>query len=153
MTVHGLEVRPLTAAERPRLIDLLTREWGSSQIVSRGQIHDAATAPALGAFRDGRMAGLATYETREDQCEVLTLNAFTPRQGIGAALLRATARAAKSAGCRRLWLITTNDNLDAIRFYERQGLRLVAVHPGAVDQARKLKPSIPEFAPDGARIS
>jgi len=46
-------------------------------------------------------------------------------------------------GCRRVWLITSNDNLDALRFYQRRGLRLVAVHRGAIDEARRVKPSIP----------
>ncbi len=32
-------------------------------------------------------------------------------------------------------------------------MRLVAVHHGAIDEARKLKPSIPEFGENGVRIS
>lgn len=40
------------------------------------------------------------------------------------------ANTARQCGCRRLWLITTNDNL-------------VAVHPNALKAARKIKPQIP----------
>jgi len=47
----------------------------------------------------------------------------------------------------------TNDNLGAISFYEHRGMRLAAVHHGAADLARKLKPAIPEFAENGMRIS
>jgi len=64
-------------------------------------------------------------------------------QGAGTALLTAVEAAAAAAGCRRLWLITTNDNLDALRFYQRRGYRLAALYPGAVDEARRVKPTIP----------
>ena len=149
----GLEVRPLSATERHDLRDVLTREWGSPQIVSRGRVHDAAEARVLGAFRGEELVGLATYELSGRECEVLTLNAFEPRRGIGSALLDAVAREARAAGARRLWLITTNDNAGAIHFYEAIGMHLAAIHLGAADEARRLKPSIPEFAADGTRIS
>lgn len=153
MIATELAVRPLTQGERRQLRQFLTREWGSAQIVSRGQVHDAAQAEALGAFRRRRMLGLVTYVTAGGECEVLTLNALEQRRGIGGALLKAVAVEAKAAGCWRLWLITSNDNRGAIAFYESQGLRLVAVHSGALDESRRLKPSIPEFTPDGTRIS
>lgn len=139
--------------EHPLTMELLAQRWGSPQIVSRGRVHDASEAGALGAFDDAELVGLATYELSGEECEVLTLDALERGLGIGSALLDAVARKARSAGCRRLWLITTNDNAGAIRFYERRGMRLAAVHRGAVDQARRLKPSIPQFAEDGTRIS
>jgi ribosomal protein S18 acetylase RimI-like enzyme len=74
---------------------------------------------------------------------LVTLDAFTEGQGIGSALLDAVTDEARRQGCRRLWLITTNDNLHALRFYQRRELRLVSVHRDAVDDARQLKPSIP----------
>jgi ribosomal protein S18 acetylase RimI-like enzyme len=148
-----LEVRLLTPAEQPQLRELLVRRWGSPEIVSRGRVHDASAGPAIACFADDRLVGLATYRIHDEQCELLTLNAFERRRGIGSRLLAAVAARAQSAGCRRLWLITTNDNLTAIRFYERRGLKLVAVHHDAVDAARKLKPQIPEFAENGIRIS
>jgi hypothetical protein len=43
-------------------------------------------------------------------------------------------------------VITTNDNVDALRFYQRRGFRLAALHQGAVDDSRaRLKPEIPEI--------
>jgi ribosomal protein S18 acetylase RimI-like enzyme len=56
--------------------------------------------------------------------------------------------AAIRAGCVRLWLITTNDNLHALGFYQKSGFRLVALHPDAVAESRRLKPSIPEVGLD-----
>jgi ribosomal protein S18 acetylase RimI-like enzyme len=146
-------LRRLSAEDRPLLVDVLTREWGAPQIVSRGRVHDASLGPAIGAFDAGELVGLATYDIAEGDCQILTLNAFVGDRGIGTRLVESVAQAARSAGCQRLWLITTNDNAEAIRFYERRGLRLVAVHHGAMDDARRLKPSIPEFGAGGVRIS
>ena len=43
-----------------------------------------------------------------------------------------------------MWLVTTNDNLDTFRFYQRRGFRLTELRVGSVDKARRhLKPSIP----------
>ena len=88
--------------------------------------------------------GVASYRLEGGECELVTLDALHKGEGIGSVLLVRVSEEAARQSCRRLWLVTTNDNLDAIRFYQRRGMRLVAVHPGAVDDAREMKPSIPE---------
>jgi len=93
--------------------------------------------------QNGRPLGLATYEIIGDECQLVTLHAFQPFAGIGTALVQAVRDVAADEGCRRLWLITTNDNLDALRFYQRRDFELVAVHRDLRDTARRLKPSIP----------
>ena len=50
---------------------------------------------------------------------------------------------AAGAGCRRFWVVTTNDNVDALRFYQRRGFRLAELRTGAVDRSRQEKPQIP----------
>jgi N-acetylglutamate synthase-like GNAT family acetyltransferase len=75
--------------------------------------------------------------------EIVSLDALVQHSGVGSALLTAAAEAANQHGARRIWLVTTNDNLDALRFYQRRGLRIVDVAPGMVDAARAVKPSIP----------
>ncbi|MEV4512155.1 GNAT family N-acetyltransferase [Dactylosporangium sp. NPDC049525] len=92
----------------------------------------------------GERVGLLTYEIAATGLEIVTIDAVRPHRGIGTALLDAAKAVAADAGCTRLWLITTNDNLDALRFYQRRGLRIRAVHPGAVQRARRRKPQIPE---------
>ncbi len=125
------------------MVRLLRERWAGPLVVSRGRIHDATRLRALLAEdADGRV-GLATFRIDDAGAELVTLDAVIQRRGIATALLRAVTEAATAARSRRLWLITTNDNVDALRFYQRQGLRLVAVHRGAVDEARRLKPQIP----------
>ena len=118
------------------MAEVLEERWGSTEIVSRGRRHPAERLPALVAERSGERCGLLTYRVDHDQLEVVSLDSLQPRQGVGSALLEAVTMVAGSRSCRRAWLVTTNDNLDAIRFYQRRGFRMVAVHPGAVDEAR-----------------
>lgn len=127
--------------DRPWAEARMDAEWGGALQARRGEFQDVLALPGFVYEEDGRPLGIATYRIESDQCELAFIEALEKRRGIGTALLAAVCVAA--AGCGRLWLVTTNDNLDALRFYQRRGLRLVAVRPGAVDDARAtLKPSI-----------
>lgn len=139
----------MTTSDRPWVVRTLTEHWLSPKSVSRGRVHDADRAPGFLAEHNGRPIGLVTYCIEGDQCEVLTLNSLCEGIGVGAALLEEVAGTARRAGCRRVWLITTNDNLPAIRFYQRRGWRLAAVHPKALEESRRLKPEIPLVGIDG----
>lgn len=142
-------VREPNEADRAWVEQVLRSSWGATTMVSRGRLHDTTRCPALVAVQADEPVGLATFRFHDDQCELLTLDALTKHAGIGSALLAGVARGAQERGCRRLWLITSNDNLAAMRFYQRRGMRVVAVHRGAVDEARRLKPSIPEVGEYG----
>lgn len=145
-------VRELRLHERARLEQQLRRSWGSATIVSRGRSRDASQLPALVCAAGDELVGLATFEIRGSECELVTIEALRRSQGIGSALLDAVVEQARQRGCRRLMLVTTNDNLAALGFYQRRGLRLCAVHRGAVDEARTLKPEIPLTGENGIPI-
>src|SRR5947199_10651589 len=121
---------------------VLCDRWGATAVVSRGRVHDALHLPALIAERAGMSSGLVTYQVDGPGCELVTLDALTPYQGTGTVLVEAVARIARGARCTRLWLITTNDSLDALRFYQRRGIVIVGVHRGGRTRARQLKPTI-----------
>jgi len=143
-----VRVRPLGEADRQWATGKLRELWGEG-VVSRGRLLDATVLPGFVAEGDGEPAGLLTYRVDGGDCEVVTINAFLRGAGAGTALMEAVAAAARDAGCRRVWLITTNDNLRALRFYQRRGFRLAALHRDALDRSRELKPSIPEVGLDG----
>jgi GNAT superfamily N-acetyltransferase len=147
-----VEARELAIADRPWAERLVSRHFGSSRVVSRGVLHDSRSLPGLIAEADGIPVGLLQYRLAGGQCEVVVLIAVRPRRGVGRFLLRAAEPIARAHGCRRLWLVTTNDNHPALSFYRAIGWRRVAVHRGAVRVSRRLKPEIPELAPDGTPI-
>jgi GNAT superfamily N-acetyltransferase len=100
---------------------------------------------ALVAVDDGgKLAGVLTYVEGEGEGEILTLHATRQWAGAGTALVEALKRHAAERGWRRIWVLTTNDNIDGLRFYQRRGFRLTQLNAGAVDDARAtLKPEIP----------
>lgn len=147
-----LSIGDLTGADRPWANQLLLHQFGSLVIVTRGHVHRAEELPGLVALHAGAPAGLLLYHLAGDSCEVVLLQAAVQGVGLGSALLAAACDKGRAAGCRRLWLITTNDNMPAIRFYQRRGMRLVAVHHGAIAESRKLKPEIPLLGVDDRPI-
>ena len=93
------------------------------------------------AERDGQLVGILTYRREGKDCELAFVAALERRLGIGTRLLEALRQAVADCDC--IWLVTTNDNLDALRFYQRRGFVLLALRPGAVDEAwQELKPQI-----------
>lgn len=142
-----VDLLPRRPEDRPAL-EAALRGWNALRVARRGELVDPVDHPAVLAWSDGQLVGVATYVLDGDACELLTLHAATRLQGVGTALLAAVQQVARDAGCGRLWVVTTNDNVDALRFYQRRGLRLVTLRPGAVDRSREdLKPGIPR---DGA---
>ena len=142
-------LRPLTDANRARVREFIVRRWGAEIVVAHGVVYHPDELPGFIAWRGDEMVGLVTYHVEASACEIVTIDSTQPGAGIGTALIDAVKAFARQAGCTRLWLITTNDNLDALRFYQKRGFALVAAHRGAVDQARKLKPEIPIIGNDG----
>jgi DNA-3-methyladenine glycosylase I len=137
-------VAPIHEEERAEIAQFLRVRWGSSQVVAHGNVYTPHTLPGF-VVRDaeGDLVGLVTYHMAGDACEIVTIDSVREGQGIGSALIRAVEGAASSAGCRRLWLITTNDNLKALGFYQKRGFAIVAVHRDAVTRSREIKPEIP----------
>jgi DNA-3-methyladenine glycosylase I len=147
-----MKIRSLTPADRDWVARHVAQQWGAEIVVVHGMIYHAAELPGFIAELDGVAAGLITSHIAGDACEIVTLDSLIEGRGIGTALIEAVKAAAIAAGCRRLWLVTTNDNLHALGFYQKRGFRLVAVRLGAVDEARKLKPEIPLVGNDGIPI-
>jgi ribosomal protein S18 acetylase RimI-like enzyme len=136
------EIRPVRDDERGQVATLLTERWGSPVVVSRGIRHDLRELPTLVAEQNGDIVGIVTYAPGTDEAEITSLDALRPDHGFGTALLDAVVDIALASGWRRLWLVTTNDNMHALRFYQRRGWQLVALHRDAIDEARRLKPEI-----------
>lgn len=149
----GVSVRPLAEADRAWLRGVVRERWWAPEVVSRGVVHRPEELPGFVAELDGRPAGLATVRIDGGECEVVTIDALVEDRGIGTALVEAVVADARARRLERVWLITTNDNLRGLRFYQRRGFLLVAVHRDAVTRARaELKPQIAEVGHHGIAI-
>ena len=140
----SVNIREYAPGDR-QWLEAIAAPGGGTGVVSRGVLHDFTTYPGFVAEKAGHRCGFAFHRVEGDECELVAIEATQQWCGIGTALIAAAEQAVRDAGCRRIWLVTTNDNIDAIRFYQRRGYRLAAVHSGAVDGARRIKPSIPDI--------
>lgn len=145
-------IRALTAADRGWLRALITRRWGAEIVVVHGAVYRPHALDGFVAEQDGAPAGVLTYHVAGDACEIVTLDSLREGMGIGTALIAAAREVAQQSGCGRLWLITTNDNTHALRFYQRRGFVLAALRRDAVSTARRIKPEIPLIGDDGIPI-
>ena len=148
----AIQVRPLATADLDWVRDILVRKWQSPRIVRRGSICNADRLPGFVAVREDRRVGLVTYVIQDEECEIVTLNSLEEGIGVGTSLVEAVRSEAITSKCRRLWLITTNDNLEALSFYQRRGFVLAALYRNALEQSRKLKPEIPRVGSHGIPI-
>ncbi|HSK94157.1 MAG TPA: GNAT family N-acetyltransferase [Candidatus Angelobacter sp.] len=144
-----LDVRDFGPADHDWASGLLSAYGGGvPQMARLGELLDPLQHEGIVAEQDGRPVGLLTVSESERGLEVLTLHSQVEGVGAGSRLLETALRVAVASGAPRLWLLTTNDNLRAIRWYLRRGMRVAAVHDGGVAPDRTIKPQIPERNPD-----
>jgi ribosomal protein S18 acetylase RimI-like enzyme len=147
------DIRSLTEEDSPFVRRFMVEHWGGEEIVVHKTVYHPDELPGFAVVWEGEIAGLITYQMQENSCEIVTLNSLQPNQGIGLALIKKVETAARDKGCARLRLVTTNDNLNALGFYQRHGFRLTAIDVGAVNESRKLKPGIPLVGENGIPIN
>ena len=135
--------RPIAAVDRGAIADFLRQRWGTGTIMLDGRAIDAAGLPGFVAMDAGAVVALATLLDGPDLCEIVTLDAMPPGAGLGSRLIELAAERARALGHALLLARTTNDNLDALRFYQRRGFRLHALATGAIDREREADPKVP----------
>ena len=146
------QIRPVNEGDRDWTSHLLEEWWASPVVVTRSKTHYADRLPGFIALHDNKPAGLVTYNMDGNECEIVTMNSLVEGIGIGSALVDAVRQVADTAGCKRLWLITTNDNTAAMRFYQKRGFLFQAIHARSIEQSRRIKPEIPLSGNEGIPI-
>ncbi len=139
----SIQVRAIEPEDREQVVELLVNRWTSPEQLLDGEMVDASRLPGYLALDEGRLVGMITLIKRDQEWEILTLDSLQRWGGIGTLLLDVSVEAARQEGICRIMVRTSNDNLDAFRFYQRRGFRLEKVVQGVIDEERKLKPEIP----------
>tara|TARA_B100000609_G_scaffold198408_1_gene197965 strand:+ start:21830 stop:22357 length:528 start_codon:yes stop_codon:yes gene_type:complete len=145
-------IQGIKEEDRPKLSQWLPRDWGSTEIIHRGIKYEADKLPGFIAWRGSEPLGYILLSGSQQEWQVVVLRAFVSGHGIGSRLLSMAEKLLIQQGGGRLWMITTNDNLDALRFYQRKGFHLCQLHREAAEFSRTLKPSIPKFGLYGIPI-
>jgi GNAT superfamily N-acetyltransferase len=146
--MSAIEVRPIHEHDRPWIASRTRAQWAGETVVTHGMRYVPHDLPGHLALLAGERAGWVTYHIDQLGCEIVALESLRPNLGIGTLLVETVVGVARCAGCRRVWVITTNDNLRALGFYQKRGFVIAAVYPNALERSRALKPEIPLVGQD-----
>jgi GNAT superfamily N-acetyltransferase len=142
-------IKPVLENDREWIFDFIRKRLGDEKIVYQGKVFYPHKLPGFIAYLGKEKIGLITYKINNKVFWVITINSLIEKKGVGTALIEAVKKQAKEKGIKKIKLITTNDNLDALRFYQKRGFRLKKIYPNAVDKSRLIKPSIPKIGDYG----
>lgn len=147
-----MDIRPIEGSDRAAVAGLIEARWAGRVIVTRRRAVDAAGLPGFVAVEGDRLLGCATLQHEGDELQIVSMDTVEEELGVGTALVDAAVARARELGVRRVWLCTTNDNLPALRFWQRRAFRIVAVHRDSIEAARAVKPAIPDVGHMGIPI-
>lgn len=135
----------MTSIELEFVRACVEKHFGGEPIVSLGKAYAMDDLEFVFAKDDGRPAAFAAYRFAEQECEIVALVSAVENRGYGAKVVEEVLARAQAHGCRRLWLVATNDNLLALGWYQRRGFQMVQVHRNSMERERAMKPSIPHL--------
>jgi len=138
--------------QKNKIIEFFKLHWGSPEMVVSSGVYDCSELDGFTIFNEGKIIGLITYIIKGKECEIISLDSMEEGKGIGTLLVHEVENIAIKKNCELVKLVTTNDNLLALKFYQKRGFVLSQVLNNAVDHARKLKPGIPLIGNDGIPI-
>ncbi|WP_457943772.1 GNAT family N-acetyltransferase [Caproiciproducens sp. LBM24188] len=144
-----MEIRPITKQNRFEVNNFIREHWFTTEMAVRGELVDMTGLDGFVAYENARMIGLITYRLDGKDCEIMSLDSLKEKRGIGSALMAMVIRTARELHCEKVKLITTNDNLNAMRFYQKRGFDMARLYRNALESARKLKPEIPLIGDHG----
>lgn len=140
---------PINKSTRQKVTDFITEHWHGTDMLIRGKIVDMTKVDGFVIFDEGVIIGLITYAVKNRVVEILSLDSLISNRGIGTMLLNSVTKMSKQNGNKRIQLVTTNDNINAIRFYQKRGFELIGINYGAINREREKKPQIPIIGENG----
>src|SRR5512143_4327604 len=138
--------------DTPHVREFWREHWGDDFVVAHREAYRPEDVLGFIALEEGQWVGLVTYVLGQTGCEIVSLDSLREGHGIGSHLIDEVTAEARQAGCKRIFLTTTNDNLHALGFYQKRGFVLSALHPRPLEYSRRLKPSIPFIGLHGIPI-
>lgn len=144
-----LKIVEIDDSNRRKVHQLIEESWGASIIVVQGRVQNIKELPGFVALKDNEICGVVTFSIENKQCEIVSLDSFVPNNGVGSLLLNTVIEYARGLDCLRVWLIATNDNTGAIKFYQKRGFDIKEFYRDAVAKAREIKPEIPLLGENG----
>jgi ribosomal protein S18 acetylase RimI-like enzyme len=140
-----VKICPIEEKDHSKVVEIVREFWGDETIAVHGNLYDVGDLEGLKAIKDNTIIGILHYQIEGKACEILTLASRQKGQGIGSMLIEVVEDIARQNQCQKMRVVTTNDNLQALGFYQRRGYHLAALFPNQLKISRRLKPGIPEI--------
>ncbi|MBD5449055.1 MAG: GNAT family N-acetyltransferase [Lachnospiraceae bacterium] len=138
-----MKCEKINSLNRDLVNTFIKQHWYTTTMIIRGKEIDMTKVDGF-YFRDGQtIIGLITYIVYNNILEITSLDSLRENQGIGSELVETVIHEAKERKLQKIVLITTNDNINAIRFYQKRGFDMAHLFRNALDISRKIKPEIP----------
>lgn len=138
-----MNIKPINEVNRIEITKIFEENWGSPIVVTKNKCHNLLNLNGFVSVDGKVITGVITYSINGNECEIVSLNSLKENLGIGSGLVKKVIEIAEKSNCNRVWLITTNDNIDAIKFYQRKSFDMVRIYRDAILQSRVIKPEIP----------
>lgn len=136
-------IKAIDESNRELSAIILKKLWHTDSIIAKKEVHYFKDIPGFLCYEEGAVVGVITYAIENGECEIVTINSLKKKKGYGKKLFSAVLKVAKKEKCKRLWLITTNDNTNAMTFYQLIGMNMCGFYPNGMDYSRSLRPQIP----------
>ncbi|WP_108670383.1 GNAT family N-acetyltransferase [Peribacillus acanthi] len=148
-----MDLLPLSELREEQIKEFFIQYWGSTEMVLSTGVYDCLKLEGFAVQDEYQsLVGLLTFIMKDKECEIVSLDSVIEGKGIGSRLMHKVEGHARTKGCRSIKLITTNDNLHALGFYQKRGYVLTKLYPDVVKEARKIKPEIPLVSENGIPI-
>ena len=145
-----MEIVSITPGNRSVINAFLMKHWYSTDMVVCGEKIDMTKLEGLAVFSQGEITALLTYRIKPDHiCEIISLDSLIENQGTATKLLQKVFDIAQTCFCRSVTVMTTNDNLKAIGFYQKRGFDMIRLYYNSIKKSRKIKPEIPLLGDHG----
>ncbi|MPM35604.1 hypothetical protein SDC9_82197 [bioreactor metagenome] len=138
-----MDIKAISSENRRQIDDFISSHWFSTDMVVKGELVDMTVLDGFAVYDNEAVIGLVTYRIRSNECEIMSLDSLRGKQGIGTALVNKVIEIAREKKCTKIKLVTTNDSINAIRFYQKRGFDMTNLYRNALNVSRELKPSIP----------
>ncbi|MCI8633937.1 MAG: GNAT family N-acetyltransferase [Lachnospiraceae bacterium] len=140
-----MECKRIDGQNRNLINLFIEQHWYTTTMIIRGKIIDMTKTEGFYFSEGDNIIGLITYIVYDNVLEITSLDSLQENQGIGSKLVEAVVHEAKKRQCQKIVLITTNDNINAIKFWQKRGFDMAHLFRNALDISRRLKPEIPKI--------
>lgn len=144
-----MEYVNINKTNRKDINDFINNRWFTMEMIIRGKVVDMTKVDGIVVKEKGEIIGLLTYVIKDATLEIISLDSLDEGKGIGTNLINYAKKIASKSRCERIILITTNDNINAIRFYQKRGFDMIQFYHNAIDISRQIKPEIPLIGDNG----